>query len=240
VSARRPPPPGGPEPVVTCVVWLADRRLAGPEHRALLDGAEESRRAAYRSEPDRCRFTVGAALLRLAVAAQTGTRPSAVRVVRDCPRCSRQHGRPRVPGAALAVSVSHSDDLVAVATCRDAEVGVDVEAMRARDVAALARRCLSAAEPLRGPEDFYTYWCRKESVVKAAGAGLRTPLAQVSVSPADQPARLLSYRGAPLAAGLADLEMPPGYAGAVTVLTALPIAVDRRDGALLLSSARDA
>lgn len=79
---------------------------------------------------------------------------------------------------------------------------------------------LAPAEQLRDPVDLFTYWCRKESVVKATGDGLQAGLAEVVLGPAAEPPRLLSYRGAPQPAAVADVPAGPGYAAAVTVLAA--------------------
>lgn len=54
-------------------------------------------------------------------------------------------------------------------------------------------------------------WSRWESVVKATGEGMRVPFFPVSSS-------LISYRGAPLAATVRDLDVGPDHVGAVTVL----------------------
>jgi 4'-phosphopantetheinyl transferase len=61
-------------------------------------------------------------------------------------------------------------------------------------------------------------WCRWESVVKATGDGMRVPLFPVSDP--------VSYRGAPLAATVRDLELGPDHVGAVTVLARGPLDVE--------------
>ena len=208
-------------PVLRCTVWLATTAQAAPGHMALLDPVEQGRRTALRRPADRERFTLAAVLLRLAVSGATGRPPHDVRVERSCPDCGAPHGRPRLPGTGLHASVSHSAGRVAVALARAAPIGVDIEQVRpVGDLAALARTVLSPAEPLRDPVDLFTYWCRKESVVKATGDGLRARLAEVVVGPAAEPPRLVSYRGAPLPATVADVPAGPGYAAAVTVLAA--------------------
>jgi 4'-phosphopantetheinyl transferase len=219
-----------------CQVWMVDPGRVPRRYAGLLDPTERGRRDRYLRDGDRARFAAAAVLLRLAAAAAAGTPPERVRVDRACDRCGQQHGRPRLPGTGLHASVSHAGDLVAVALCRAAPVGVDVEQVGDRDVAALVAACLADDEPLAGPADFYRYWCRKEAVVKATGEGLRAPLAQVRVSPADRPARLLSYRGAGLVAALRDLPVPAGYVGAVCVLHAGPLEVELPDPGQLLRS----
>ncbi|TWJ29341.1 4'-phosphopantetheinyl transferase [Micromonospora sagamiensis] len=92
-------------------------------------------------------------------------------------------GRPRVRGngVELPVSVSHVDGVVAVAACRDAPVGVDVERHRPVPAVALARRWFEPAAVawLRDrpagdrAEGFLLLWTAKEAVGKALGVGLR-------------------------------------------------------------------
>lgn len=224
---------GGRAPLAE--VWLADLRAERAAHHALLDPVEQRRRAAYARDVDRSRFTVAAALLRLVAARECGMPPEAVRVERRCPRCPAPHGKPRLVDTLLHVSVSHSEERVAVAVTRAAPIGVDVEHVRRADIAGLAEAVLADDEPLTRPEEFFVYWCRKEAVVKATGDGLCTPLRAVRVSPAREPARLLSYRGGPVPCALADLDVGSGYAGAVAVLTDRPLRVRIRDGAALLS-----
>jgi 4'-phosphopantetheinyl transferase len=207
-----------------CVVWLADLRADRPAE-GLLDAVECARRDSYRLPADRLRFALGASLVRLIAASVAGIDPREVVVDRTCPRCGAPHGRPILPGLGLNVSVSHSGDLVGVAAVFDAPVGLDIEAVTATVDGDVLRLCLAEQESLSAPGDFYTYWCRKESVVKATGDGLATPLTQVVVSPADAPPRLLRYAGRTLAARLHDLPVGPGYAAALTLLTEAPVSV---------------
>ncbi|MFG1815595.1 4'-phosphopantetheinyl transferase superfamily protein [Kribbella sp. NPDC049174] len=86
-------------------------------------------------------------------------------------------GRPYVDG--LAVSISHSRTLVAVAASAAGPVGVDVEDVYQREVAGLARRWFdpSELEWMAGEADeltaFLQLWTAKEAVGKALGLGLR-------------------------------------------------------------------
>ncbi|MEF2976677.1 4'-phosphopantetheinyl transferase family protein [Subtercola sp. YIM 133946] len=66
---------------------------------------------------------------------------------------------------------------------------------------------------------FYTTWCRKESVVKATGDGMRVALTDVLVTPSAEPPRLLAYPCGVRDALMTDLELADGYAGALTLLT---------------------
>jgi 4'-phosphopantetheinyl transferase len=94
---------------------------------------------------------------------------------------------------------------------------------------------LDPQEPINQPEDMLTYWCRKESVVKATGDGLRVLMREVVVSPAESPARLIRYPGRELVAWMTDLDLGPSYAAALTVLTAGSVTVDLRSAEALVS-----
>jgi 4'-phosphopantetheinyl transferase len=215
-------------------VWLADISMLRPTHLLLLNSIEKARQSAYQRAEDSARFTVAAALLRLATAAEVGATPTAIIIDRACEDCGAPHGKPRITGTDLHVSVSHSGRKVAVALTRAAPIGVDVEAISHVDVDELQRLCLTTNEPLNRPDEFYCYWCRKESVVKATGDGLRVPLTEVLVSPAGEPARLVSYRGRPMAATMVDLPISPYYAGAATVLDSGDMELEMIDAWALL------
>jgi 4'-phosphopantetheinyl transferase len=201
-----------------CEVWVAEIASRRPIHDDLLDGVERVRAEAFLRPDDRSRFVVGVALLKLAVAQITERPAGSVRVDRRCPRCGRPHGRPKLQEADLQVSVSHSGPRVVVALTDSGPVGIDIEQRAAERALPSAERVLAESEPLGGPEDLLTYWCRKESVVKATGDGLQVPFREVVVSAAREPARLMSYRGNPLTAFMSDLDVGPEYASALTVL----------------------
>ncbi|MFF0264983.1 4'-phosphopantetheinyl transferase family protein [Kribbella sp. NPDC004536] len=86
-------------------------------------------------------------------------------------------GRPLVPG--LAVSVTHTHHLVAVAAALEGPLGIDLEELHPRAFAPLANRWYSPPELewLRRQPDqlhaFLTLWTAKEAVGKALGLGLR-------------------------------------------------------------------
>jgi 4'-phosphopantetheinyl transferase len=210
-----------------CVVWLAEivSMSVAPE---LLDTEERARRSSLPIGEERVRFTAGAALISSVTGAYTGTAPQDLRVDRSCPDCRVRHGKPEVPGTGLHLSLSHSGRLVALAVTRQAPVGVDIEAITRRNIDGLWRMILAPGERRSTAAGFYTCWCRKESVVKATGDGLRTPLTSVAVSGATGPAVLRRYRDQTPAAAMSDFIPAVGYAGAVTVLTDGPLELDVR------------
>jgi len=222
-----------------CQVWWASPTLTHPGLQDLLSDEERSRAAAYHQMIDRDRSVVSAALLRLVVAHWDYRDPATVIVDRTCPRCARPHGRPTVVDSALHVSLSHSGDRVVVAATEAAPVGVDVEKIQAElDVEALSRSTLAEGEEAPDPVAFLTYWCRKESILKATGDGLSVSLASVVVSAASEPARLLSFEWRPDlvdSAQLYDLHPGADHVAALAVLTADPLDVTEQDGASLLA-----
>ena len=150
---------------------------------------------------------------------------------RTCDRCGAQHGRPRVVGSGIELSVSHSGDLVLVAVSDGSPIGVDVEEITARGPVDHNRVAMRVCDPSERPHlgnlrDFLVYWTRKEAVLKASGDGLRVPPAHVVVTPPDLPPAVLAWRGRPrLDCQMANLELGPGYVASLAVLTAAPITV---------------
>ncbi|MBU4213047.1 MAG: 4'-phosphopantetheinyl transferase superfamily protein [Actinobacteria bacterium] len=216
-----------------CVVHVARvsgsaAALAGAA--SVLSDLELRRATTIRDGAARARFELGALLVRTVAGGALGMAPRSVPVDRSCDRCARPHGRPRVPGSAVHLSVSHSGDLVVVATSRVGPVGVDVEEVTTApfDHSALADLvCAPGERPaVIDRESFLTCWTRKESVLKATGDGLRIPPAEVVLTPPGTRPRLVSFRGRPgPECQLADVDLGPRYRAAVTVLDPSPLAV---------------
>jgi 4'-phosphopantetheinyl transferase len=227
-------PPLGPG---ECQVWWATPADARPAHVALLSEIERERREAYRFDADQNRFAIGATLVRLLLAANTGSDPVGLPIDRTCPGCGEPHGRPRLPGSGVEVSVSHSGDRIAVACGRVAAIGVDVESTtRPVDVASLLRRVLSPDET-GGPGDFTSFWTRKEAVLKATGDGLNVPMTDVTVTGADLAPALLDFRGRPdLAARMRMATLAPGgdYAAVLAVIDEPSMTVTEHTASILL------
>ncbi|RAY16022.1 4-phosphopantetheinyl transferase [Actinomadura craniellae] len=220
------------EPVT---VWWASVREAGPAHLALLDEVERARRERYLRDVDRDRFTLGAAVTRLAAGRERGLPPDRVPLTRTCPDCGAPHGRPVIAGGPH-ISVSHSGDRVAVAVSAHGPVGVDVEAA-GRSLAEVAAQLLGPDERVRDAADLLTYWTRKEAVLKVTGDGLRVPLTDVRVSGPGEPPRLLDWAGRPGLAGritLCALDPGPGHAACLALLDQPAAEVVERPAAELL------
>lgn len=221
-----------------CDVWWGAVAAYAPSHDALLDTMEQERRDRYVFPADRARFAVGAALLRVVAGRMLDVAPEHIGVDRRCRTCGSPHGKPSLGPGGPQVSVSHSGDYVAVATCRDAPIGVDVEHLARRtDYQALVRHVLGPAEAPAAVDAaaFLRYWVRKEALVKATGDGLSAGLRKVTVTPPGEAPRLIAYPGRPgLHAVLHDLAGRPGHPAAVAVLTSRELEVTEHDAAPLL------
>lgn len=194
--------------------------------RDLLDPTEATRVSRVTNAEDRTRQVAGAALLRLAAGYLVDIDPAMISVDRRCDTCGQPHGRPHLIGTDLRASISHSGDRIAVALTRAGHVGVDVERVSPIDLAELASDVLGPEEHANSTTDFFIYWVRKESVVKATGDGVVAGLERVRVSRPSEPAMLLGYPDrAPLAATITDLHPGDDYVAAVTVLATGPIVV---------------
>jgi 4'-phosphopantetheinyl transferase len=218
-------------------VWWARLADYSPALDRLLSVVETARAARLRRPEDRVRQVLGATMLRLAVGAATDRSPELVTVDRTCGKCAEPHGRPDLPGTGLHASITHSGDFVGLALTRVAPVGLDVEKVADVDIPGLSRTVLHETERATPPDrhGFFTYWTRKEAVVKATGDGLGAALAEVRVSgPAEPPAVLAYPNRARLQARLVDLHPGDGYRAALAVLTATPVRVEERLGRSLL------
>lgn len=195
-----------------------------------LDRQEMERAARFHFDEHRRRFIAGRGQLRLLLAGYLEVAPRDVRF-----RYGEQ-GKPFLdpchdgPGgrARLHFNLSHSESAALLGVTGDAEIGVDIEAVRAMlDAGDVARDNFSPpevgvwerlTEEVR-QDGFFACWSRKEAVVKAMGGGLSIPLDsfQVTLDP-DAPARLLSIDGEPAAPQRWTLwgeRVMPGYWGAV-------------------------
>ncbi|WP_108723770.1 4'-phosphopantetheinyl transferase family protein [Cellulomonas timonensis] len=141
-----------------------------------------ARLRAFRREADARRFLTGRVIVAEHAREVLGDHAGRLRFVRRLVAAGEE--KPRyapAPGERWAapvpdVSISHSGEVVVVAFCADADVGVDVEqhaAFAGLDDAAL-RVVLSAAErqPLRTRADVADAFTAKEAVLKAVGWGL--------------------------------------------------------------------
>lgn len=196
---------------------------------ATLRGDERSRSARFRFDRDRRRFIVAHGVLRGLLGRYLRTHPGQLRFVHNA------FGKPELGpgfGRRLTFNLSHSADLAVIAVA-NAEVGVDVECIRAQPEYAEVARCyfsVAEVEQLNGlpshlrAEAFFSCWTRKEAYVKARGEGLAMPLASFSVPVTTDPVHApldLHAASTDIAPAkhwsLCALQPAPGYVGALAI-----------------------
>lgn len=169
-------------------LWRTNDPPLAEQAWGILSPEEIGRAQRFRQEAHRVRFLCARCGLRHILARYLSCQPAEVSIRSDLT------GKPRLdmPGAAwLHFNLSHSGELAVVALRRDAEVGVDVEKVRAMpNLLSLVERFFSAEEAAAvqsSPEVvreelFFRMWTCKEAVLKGCGTGLAFPLDQVPLS----------------------------------------------------------
>ena len=94
-----------------------------------------------------------------------------------------EKGKPFIRGAP-GFNISHSGGVVALAMVDTGEVGIDVEKIRAVDLADFANYLpetagLVSLDPSERLNSFFACWTKKEAVLKGEGSGLLAPLEEV-------------------------------------------------------------
>jgi 4'-phosphopantetheinyl transferase len=221
---------------IHCHVWWARPVEQTPRLVRLLDAVELERHEAYHRDVDKARFLTGRAVAKAIVAAELGIEPAAVRLDSTCPDCGRPHGKPRPVrpdgddrDRMPELSISHSGGWVAVAATTGLPVGVDVEELRDVKVNDLAHLTFSPAEQEAFdalPESerhgaFFTYWARKEALLKATGRGLSIPMSKVTITPPGKPPELLESMSSEVDVHnvqMTDLDAGTDYRACVAVI----------------------
>lgn len=228
-------------------MWWARPDSAGHRHLMLLDEVERARHESFLNPADRDRYLASHALARLVLADTMAVDPASLRFARRCRRCGGPHGKPRLigPGRLPELSLTHSGRCVGVAMAM-VSVGLDVElAGRLGDAEILAEQILSVEEipywrglpPQMASNALVRWWTRKEAVLKATGDGLNLPMPSFTVSPPDQPARLLDWAGTGSTeqpVQLHDLSPATDHPACVASLGVTKLEVIEHDGDALL------
>jgi len=191
--------------------------------RRMLEPHELERAGRFHFEKHRGHFIVARGFLRSVVARYLGTQPEGLRFSYGA------FGKPALePEHALRFNLSHSNEVALLAVTLDAELGVDVEHIRA-DFASedIARRFFSRAEvdvfnalpPEERVAAFFRCWTRKEAYIKATGRGMSQPLDgfDVTLGSGDDVALLRTEDGSHERWRLVDIAVGAGYAGALAV-----------------------
>jgi phosphopantetheinyl transferase len=164
---------GGP---VDMIVWRTCPIREGPEpgDEAWLTGAERLRAAAIGHHDARTRFVVGRALLRRTI---LELRPELAGSALSLTRSSS--GRPHLRDhPELAISISHTRGLAAIAVAGAGRVGIDVEPRSRVGLPPVGgwltpgeQRRMRALAPDRTRAWLLDRWVAKEAAIKAAGPG---------------------------------------------------------------------
>jgi 4'-phosphopantetheinyl transferase len=188
-----------------------------------LEPDELNRASRFHFEKHRRHFIVARGFLRSVVARYLETQPEALRFSYGA------YGKPSLASEhVLRFNLSHSHEVALLAVALDAELGVDVEHIRA-DFASeeIARRFFSRAEvevfnALPKEEQvaaFFRCWTRKEAYIKAIGKGLSQALDafDVTLAPDAAPALLRAEDDDASRWWLSDVDVGEGYSGALAV-----------------------
>ena len=191
--------------------------------RQTLEAGELERAGRFHFDKDRRHFIVARGFLRSVVARYLGSQPEALRFEYGA------YGKPALGSEhTLRFNLSHSNEVALLAVSLDAEIGVDVEHIRA-DFASedIARRYFSRAEvevfnalpPEERVAAFFRCWTRKEAYIKAIGKGFSQSLSafDVTLAPGMAPALLRAEDDDASRWWMSDIEVGEGYAGALIV-----------------------
>ena len=161
-----------------CVgLHLEDMAAWASQCAAFTTGQERQEASRFAHMADAVRHLTGRALARRMLWALDGQNSVA-------PFARTPYGKPFCPQTTADFSISHSAEMVWVALCRTANVGIDVEQIHplpdAADLTAQLhpheRHALLALPAGELEAAFFRCWTRKEAVLKACGPGLNTPL----------------------------------------------------------------
>jgi 4'-phosphopantetheinyl transferase len=207
-------------------VWRVSLEQTDEVHarfRRTLEPDELDRAGRFYFEKHRRHFVIGRGFLRDVIGRYLQQQPEALRFAYGA------YGKPSLAGEqTLRFNMSHSHEVALLAVARGAELGVDVEHVRA-DFATenIARRYFSMVEVdafnrLSRDEQvaaFFRCWTRKEAYIKAIGKGLSQPLDQfdVTLAPGVQAALLRAQEDDAARWEMSDIDVGEGYAGALTV-----------------------
>jgi len=226
VATWTEPPPSPLLETGTVHVWriaLDQENEKLERFRGTLEPHELERAGRFHFEKHRRHFIVARGFLRSVVARYVNSQPEALRFVYGA------YGKPALASEHdLRFNLSHSNAVALLGVALNAELGVDVEHIRA-DFASedIARRFFSRAEvdafnALPNEEQvaaFFRCWTRKEAYIKAIGKGLSQPLDQfdVTLAPGAPPALLRAQDDNASRWLLSDIDAGERYAGALAV-----------------------
>lgn len=189
----------------------------------LLQPDELARANRFYFEKDRKHFTVARGFLRLLLGRYLQTDPALLMFSYGA------YGKPSLESEqTLRFNMSHSHGMALYALTEAREIGVDIERIRADFTSDdIARRFFSPFEVERlcglpsadRVEGFFKCWTRKEAYIKATGRGLSQALDDfdVTLGPGENAMLLRNEDGSHERWTMVDVEVGPGYAGALAV-----------------------
>lgn len=158
----------------------------------VLSPEEQAKVKRYRMKKDRLLSVVARGNLRRILANQLGIKPKQVQLG------TNEHGKPILLGKepTFDFNISHAGTKVAIATLDHSNpanthvcIGIDLEVINQMiDIQVIAKHYFSSNECRlinQSPEPaitFFTFWTRKEALLKAAGVGLVDELSLIDVS----------------------------------------------------------
>ncbi len=201
---------------------VSDLALRG--FRGMLCEEELGRAERFRFPHLRRRFIAGRGALRLILAGYLSTAPHRLTFSYG------PHGKPSLlePAGNIQFNISHSNDLMVAAICRDWPIGVDIEKedprFHALDIAQRffckrERDAIAEKGEKDGLRAFFQLWTAKEAVLKAASLGLASELSKLEIRLG--PLRIVAcedFCSVPDATWhLTEFSPTEGYSGALAV-----------------------
>jgi 4'-phosphopantetheinyl transferase len=192
-------------------VWIVDlvslgpRLVAAEAARRVLTAAERTRADSIADERSRARWIAAHAALHLALGARVG------RPVMFEP--AAPSAKPRVTGWDGDFSLSHTGDLVLIATGERTGIGIDAEVRRPARISAERRRLIEVAGaaclpgvPLPAADaemHFLAAWTRLEAIGKMRGTGIGALLETLGITARSPGAETVAERARQLVADAA-------------------------------------
>jgi 4'-phosphopantetheinyl transferase len=210
-------------------LWLEDLTLSDADYAhywQLLDANEQAKASRFFQQKHRDYYVSSHGKLRTILASYANIPPEQLCFAVEA------FGKPYlvIDGSTSKVTfnLSHSDNKMLLAVGHEQEIGIDIEGWNNRvDCTLIANACFAESERLfwqslpqpKKDAAFYQFWTRKESFVKAVGAGITIGVADI-ISTINGEAGFLSI---PTAYGVAndwqvvDLSVGQGFSAALSV-----------------------
>ncbi|MGC4231939.1 MAG: 4'-phosphopantetheinyl transferase superfamily protein [Niabella sp.] len=162
---------------------ISETDLLAETHLVTRD--EQSKASFFRQDMDAKRFLAGRVFTKKILSGILGIEPAhiLIRAGKNGKPFAQYNG---IELQSLRFNISHSGNLVMIGICGE-DIGVDIEEMKPDPIVGLPATVFSKSElevfenssnPLK---TFYTFWTRKEAILKATGEGLTDNLQGLEV-----------------------------------------------------------